>query len=160
MDSWKDPELVDRARHIETLIRHYFDRCNAADRVGIVECFTADAVHYFPPGMYNGPFCSASAIAEKFADMVETIGSFWTVDMLLVEPLTWRAVMEWTHFKTVQGTVLRGIEVYEFDPRSRLISEIRAYYASPQQADLKRQELQGFHYEQRAYPLAPPPGVR
>jgi hypothetical protein len=68
--------------------------------------------------------------------------------------------MEWTHFKTKQNTILRGIEVYEFDPKSELISEIRAYYAAPQAAQQLRQELGDFDYAGRGYPMAPPPGAR
>jgi hypothetical protein len=41
---------------MESLIRRYFDACNAADANAIAACFVADAVHYFPPGMYGGPF--------------------------------------------------------------------------------------------------------
>jgi hypothetical protein len=47
--------------------------------------------------------------------------------------------------------VLRGDEWYRFDPDSGLISEIRAYYASPQAAGLDRLELGGFPYAERGY---------
>ncbi len=160
MQNWTDPELNARARHMDELIRRYFDACNEANLAKMQECFVPDAVHYFPPGMYNGPFVGAPALAEKFKEMVETIGSYWTVDTLIVEPCGWQAVMEWTHFKTKQATVLRGIEVYEFDRSAKRIKEIRAYYAAPQTPDLSRQELQGFDYVARRYPMAPPPGVR
>jgi methyltransferase len=160
MQSWPDPELQDRAQYIDALIRRYFDGCNEADLEKMQACFVPDAVHYFPPGMYNGPFRGAPAIAERWKQMVETIGSYWTVDKLLIEPVGWQAVMEWTHFKTRQGSILRGIEVYEFDVDSRLIREIRAYYAAPQTPELPRQELAGFDYTGRGYPMAPPPGAR
>jgi hypothetical protein len=65
------------------------------------------------------------------------------------------AVAEWTHYKTKQGTVLRGDEWYEFDPSTGLISEIRAYYASPQARDLQRLELEGFDYAGRGYSVEP-----
>jgi hypothetical protein len=145
---------------MDELIRRYFDGCNEADVGKITTCFTPEAVHYFPPGMYNGPFRGAAAIASRWQEMVKTIGSYWTVDTLLIEPVTWKAVMEWTHFKTVKKTMLRGIEVYEFDHHTGLISEIRAYYASPQAAEVSRQELEAFDYAARGYPMAPPVGAR
>ena len=66
------------------------------------------------------------------------------------------AVAEWSHYKTKQGTVLRGDEWYEFDDESGLISEIRAYYASPQVADLQRLELADFDSAGRGYSHRPP----
>jgi methyltransferase len=155
-----DAELTARGARIEALIRTYFDGCNEADEAKMIACFTPDAVHYFPPGMYEGPFRGASTIAAKWATAVEKIGSYWTVDRLVVEPLSCQAVMEWCHFKTATGTILRGIEWYELDPASGLIKEIRAYYAAPQSPDLVRHELGGFDYDGRGYPAAPPPGAR
>jgi methyltransferase len=145
---------------MEALMRRYFDACNAADVDKIASCFIPDAIHYFPPGMYDGPFRGAMTIARKWRTAVETLGSYWTVDRLVTQPLLNAAVMEWTHFKTRQGTVLRGIEWYDFDPGTGLIREIRAYYAAPQSPELSRQELGGFDYAARRYPLSPPPGVR
>ena len=156
----KDGGVAERKAHMDRLIRAYFDACNAADVDQIAACFTPDAVHYFPPGMYEGPFQGARKIAEKWRSAVRNLGSYWTVDRLLIEPSSWQAVMEWTHFKTRTGAVLRGIEWYEFDPASGLIREIRAYYATPQPAEGDRFELGGFDYEARDWPMAPPPGVR
>ena len=153
-------ELQARGARMEALIRRYFDGCNAADVDAIAACFTPEAVHYFPPGMYEGPFRGAVRIADKWRAAVQALGSYWTVDRLLIEPMTWQAVMEWTHFKTRTGAVLRGVEWYELDPGSGLIREIRAYYATPQPAEGDRFELGGFDYAGRAYPLAPPPGAR
>jgi len=152
--------LSERAQRMEALMRVYFDACNAADIGEMVACFTPDAVHYFPPGMYEGPFRGAHTIARKWAEAVERLGSYWTVDRIALDPVRHEAVMEWSHFKTKQGTVLRGIEWYEFDPASGLIREIRAYYASPQAPDLQRLELGGFDYDGRGYAAAPPPGAR
>src|SRR5882762_5381009 len=149
-----------KARRMEQLIRTYFDACNAADVDGIAACFVPDGVHYFPPGMYEGPFRSARKIGERWRAAVETLGSFWTVDQVIVDPDTDRAVIEWSHFKTRQGTVLRGDEWYIFDAQSGLIREIRAYYASPQAAGLERLELGDFDYVGRGYPSAPRPGAR
>ena len=141
---------------MERLIRTYFDACNAADPDAIAACFVEDAVHYFPPGMYGGPFEGAGSIARSWVSAVERVGSVWTVDQVLADPASARAVIEWTHFKTFAGTVLRGDEWYAFDPGSGLISEIRAYYASPQAADLDRLELSGFDYAARGYPVRSP----
>jgi hypothetical protein len=83
---------------------------------------------------------------------VRTLGSFWTVDQVLCDPPTRRAVIEWTHFKRTPGVILRGDEWYVFSARG-LIEEIRAYYASPQDPALKSLELGGFDYAARGYPL-------
>ena len=152
--------MAERAARMEALIRTYFDGCNEADVDKVAACFVPDAVHYFPPGMYGGAFRGARTIGERWRDAVLNLGSYWTVDRLVVEPVTMTAVMEWTHFKTKEGKVLRGIEWYDFDRESGLISEIRAYYASPQDRTLNRLELAGFDYNGRGYPAAPPPGAR
>lgn len=141
---------------MEKTIRAYFDACNAADPEAIASFFVPDAVHYFPPGMYQGPFRGARTIGERWKQAVEKLGSVWTVDHVITDPATARAVIEWTHFKTFQGTVLRGDEWYVFDPATGLIREIRAYYASPQDPSLERLELGGFDYAGRGYPLEPP----
>lgn len=141
---------------MEDRIRRYFDACNAADAAAIASHFTPDAVHYFPPGMYGGPFVGAEVIAERWVKAVADLGSIWTVDQVIAEPTSGRAVIEWSHFKTKQGKVLRGDEWYRFDPATGLIAEIRAYYASPQSPDLDQLELGGFDYEGRGYPLEPP----
>lgn len=155
-----DRSIADRARNMEELVRRYFDGCNEANVEKMAACFTPDAVHYFPPGMYEGPFRGARKIAEKWRDAVRNLGSYWTVDRLLIEPHSRQAVMEWSHFKTKQNMILRGIEWYEFDAASGLISEIRAYYASPQATGHDRLELGGFDYAGRQYPDAPPAGAR
>lgn len=152
--------MTARAAQMDELIRRYFDACNAADVDAMVACFTPQAVHYFPPGMYEGPFRGARKIAERWREAVEKLGSYWTVDRLLIQPESWEAVMEWSHFKTAQGKLLRGIEWYELDPATGLIKEIRAYYATPQPAEGDRFELGGFDYAGRAYPSAPPVGAR
>jgi uncharacterized protein (DUF1330 family) len=153
-------EAGDERRRMESLIRRYFDACNAADVEGIAACFVPDAVHYFPPGMYDGPFRGATTIAERWRGAVETIGSYWTIDRMVCDPETSQAVIEWTHFKTKQGKVLRGDEWYVFDAATSLISEIRAYYASPQDPSLDRLELGGYDYAAGGYPFEPPPGQR
>lgn len=140
---------------MEAAMRGYFDACNSGDADAVATFFAPDAIHYFPPGMYEGPFRGAARIGERWADAVQQFGSMWTVDSLLTDPSTGRAVMEWTHFKTKLGAVLRGDEWYQFDPDG-MIREIRAYYASPQAPHLDRLELGGFDYEGRGYPTEPP----
>lgn len=142
--------------NMKALVERYFAGCNDADAQEVVSCFLPDAVHYFPPGMYGGPFVGAQIIAERWVAAVEKLGSCWTIDSLVTDPKTARAVIEWTHWKTFEGAVLRGDEWYDFDPETGLIKEIRAYYASPQSPDLDRLELGGFDYEGRGYPLDPP----
>jgi hypothetical protein len=140
------------AQTMEAAIRAYFAACNSGDIESIAACFEPAAVHYFPPGMYGGPFRGAQTIARKWHEAVSQFGSVWTVDQVLCDPPTRRAVIEWSHFKRRAGVLLRGDEWYVFSPRG-LIEEIRAYYASPQDASLQRLELGGFDYAGRGYPL-------
>jgi|WetSurMetagenome_2_1015567.scaffolds.fasta_scaffold323582_2 hypothetical protein len=154
------PVLEDRAgaltaQAMETRIRDYFDACNSGEVARIAAHFEPDAVHYFPPGMYQGPFRGSETIAERWRMAVETFGSVWTVDQVICDPPTRRAVIEWTHFKRSQGVILRGDEWYVFSPGG-LIREIRAYYASPQDANLTSLELGGFDYAGRGYPMKAP----
>jgi hypothetical protein len=141
------------AAGMEKWIRAYFEACNSGDIGRIASHFESDAVHFFPPGMYGGPFRGACTIAQKWHDAVTRLGSVWSVDQVLCDPSTRRAVIEWSHFKRSTGVLLRGDEWYVFSARG-LIEEIRAYYASPQDASLKRLELGGFDYAGRGYPLA------
>jgi hypothetical protein len=143
------------AQGMEARIRDYFAACNTGDPANIIPHFEPDAVHYFPPGMYEGPFRGAETIARKWQGAVATFGSHWTVDQVIADPPTRRAVIEWTHFKRKQSVILRGDEWYVFSERG-LIAEIRAYYASPQDGSLKTLELGGFDYAGRGYPLAAP----
>ncbi len=141
----------------EALIRRYFDACNAADRAALVACFTPDAVHYFPPGLPEIPWCGAGTIANKWVWCVEDLGSRWTIErVLLAEGGAPEAVIEWTHWKTRSGTAQRGDEWYRFDPGSGLISEIRAYYAAPAVRDAPIGELVEFDHKGRGYHLEPP----
>ena len=141
--------------YYEALIRRYFDACNAADYQALVDCFTRDAVHYFPPGLPDVPWRSADTIARKWIWCVETLGSQWTIERILVSHLVEQgrpeAMIEWTHWKNRSGTALRGAEWYLFaDGR---IHEIRAYYASPADKAMASNELAGFDYAARSYHL-------
>lgn len=152
MDASRRAQL---AQAYQALIHEYYAACNAGDASRIAACFEPDAVHYFPPGMYGGPFQGAQTIGERWRDAVATMGSHWVIEQLLVDPEHDRAVLEWTHYKTRTGTVLRGDEWFEFDPGSGRIREVRAYYASPQAPDLERLELGGFDYRGRGYSMGP-----
>lgn len=156
MSTVDSADLTARAAAMEARIRTYFDGCNAADVEGMVACFVPDAVHYFPPGMYGGAWRGARVIAERWAASVATRGSAWTIDRLVCDPASHQAVIEWSHFKTAEGTVLRGDEWYVFEPETLLVKEIRAYYASPQDPSLSRLELGDFDYAGRGYALECP----
>ena len=149
-------DIAERGARMDRLIRVYFEGCNEADVGKIAACFTPDAVHYFPPGMYAGPFRGARTIGERWHAAVTSGGSYWTVDQVITDPPTRRAVIEWTHFKRKVGVMLRGDEWYKFSERG-LISEIRAYYASPQDSSLKVLEIGGYDYAGLGYPLSAPP---
>src|SRR5450759_5006639 len=77
MPHYHDAVIEERAAAMDRLIRKYFDGCNEADIDKMLSCFTPDAVHYFPPGMYEGPFRGAKTIAEKWRTAVNTLGSYW-----------------------------------------------------------------------------------
>lgn len=147
----------------EGLIRDYFQACNDADRDALVASFMPDAVHYFPPGLPGTPWRGAEKIADMWVQCVRDLGSRWTIDRMLVAADGREAVIEWTHWKTTTGEVLRGDEWYLFNEDLTRIREIRAYYAAPAAGDRSVNKLQGFDYEERGYPMAPPspaPGVK
>jgi hypothetical protein len=141
------------AAHMEQLIRRYYDGCNEADVAKMAGCFTPEAVHYFPPGMPGGPFRGAHAIAESWRRAVQKAGARWTIDALLVNPATGRAVIEWSNFTSGRNRLVRGTEWVEFDRDSGLIREIRAYLAAPLPRDLEQAQLEGFDYAARGYPV-------
>ena len=138
----------------------YFEGRNEANAKKMISCFTPDAIHYFPPDMYDGPWKGAKRIAKGWQNAVSNLGSYWTIDRLVIDPEADEAAMEWTHFKTKLGITLRGAEWYLFDPATGLIKELWAYYASPQDKTLKTLELKGMDYTGRGFPKSPPPGQR
>jgi methyltransferase len=140
-----------KAKRMEQAIRDYFDACNSGDAAAVAACFAPGAVHYFPPDMYDGPFRGGETIGAKWAAAVANLGSHWTVDEIICDPDSGRAVIEWTHEKRKIGVLLRGDEWYRFDPETGLIAEIRAYYASPQAPGMNRLELGGYPYAERGY---------
>ncbi|EHA14696.1 nuclear transport factor 2 family protein [Halomonas sp. HAL1] len=148
--------MSDIAKQREAIIRKYFDGCNEANVEKMMQCFTKDAVHYFPPGLPDIPWRSARTIAEKWVWCVENFGSSWTIENVLVGSDGLEAVIEWTHWKTKLGEALRGDEWYRFDADTGLITEIRAYYASRADKERPMNELEGFDYAGRGYALEPP----
>lgn len=140
--------------HYDALIRRYFDACNAADHQALIDCFTPDAVHYFPPGLPNVPWRSADTIARMWIWCVQTLGSQWTIERILISHDKPEAMIEWTHWKRKDGTALRGAEWYVF--RDGRIAEIRAYYASTATRGVAVNELVGFDYAGRGYHLGSP----
>jgi len=146
-----------KRERIENVIRTYFDGCNEANIEKILSCFVPDARHYFPRGAPQGPFLGARVIAEGWKRAVETWGSYWTIDVLPIDEGRNEAAMEWTHFKTRTGLMLRGAELYSLNEEG-LITEIRAYYASPTSNPPVNHELGAFDYAARGYPLEVSPG--
>lgn len=144
------------AAKAEALIRHYFEMCNAADRQGLIDCFTPDAVHFFPPGLPNAPWRGSEAIADGWVWCVNTLGSKWTIEKILASPDGKEAVIEWTHWKTSINETLRGDEWYVFNDDVTHIAEIRAYYASPVNKAAAVNEIHDFDYAGRGYHLVPP----
>ena len=50
------------AEDLERAVRGYMDACTAGDAEAIAAFLTADARHYFPPDMYDGPWVGARTI--------------------------------------------------------------------------------------------------
>jgi len=148
------PELT--AAHMEKTVRAYMAGCTAGDADAIAATLSKDAVHFFPPDMYDGPWKGGRYIADRWAAFVRTGGSSWAVDVIAVDPAHRSVASEWTHFKGGTGVILRGAEWFQFGGDG-LIEEIRAYYASPQDKTLSKLELGGFDYAGRGYPTAPRP---
>lgn len=143
------------ATKAENLIRHYFDMCNAADHQGLIDCFTPDGTHYFPPGLPGAPWRGAQAVADGWVWCVQTLGSQWTIEKILIQADGLEGVIEWTHWKTKVDEALRGDEWYVFNDDITRIKEIRAYYASPVDKTTRVNELHDFDYDARGYHIAP-----
>ena len=139
---------TDVAQRMEQAIRRYFAACNTGDVEAVAAFFTPDAVHYVPPG-YGGPARGGRAIGELIARLVQDTASRWSIDQVICDPGSNCAVIEWTVRRT--GVLARGTEWYEFDPGAGLITEVRAYLASPPAAGASRVELEGFPYAERGY---------
>ena len=86
-----------------TLVRVYYDACNAGDVEAMAACFTPDARHYFPAGAPQGTFMSAEAIGRGWADVVGRLDSRWTIDHLVIDVETREVAIEWTHWKPARA---------------------------------------------------------
>lgn len=142
----------DRRGTLIECVRRYFEACNEANLEKMYSCFADDVVHYFPAGV-GGPYVGKKAIADLWIKSVQVNGSRWTIDRLVAEDSA--VAIEWSHFKPKIGELIRGAEWYEFDAKG-LITIIRAYYASPRDTNKKVNELEGFSYASRDYPVEPP----
>jgi methyltransferase len=145
---------IDEHRRAQLMraVHGYFRACNAASRDLFAEVLAPDCRHYFPPGT-GGPYLGRDAIADLWIGFVRAKGSQWTIDRMVCDGR--ELVIEWTHFKPAVGEHIRGSEWYEFDDEGK-ITAIWAHYASPRDAARARNELEGFDYDERAYPLAAP----
>jgi ketosteroid isomerase-like protein len=144
------------AQQIESLLRAYFDACNAADAKTIAACFAADATHYFPANERYGPWRGGRRIADEFAAAARKSHMAWTIDAIAVDVGRAVAVVEWTQFRQRNGKRLRGTDWYVFDRASGLIAEVRAYFASDEHRGQSVHELGGFDYAGRGFAVAPP----
>ena len=143
-----------RAQQMEQTIRRYITACNAGDVDAVAATCTPDAVHYFPVHMYGDdePVRGGRAIGEKWARSVQSLGSRWSIDgQVLCDPDRDQAAIEFTAERKNSGTIIRGSELYRFDPGTGLIAEIRGYLASPPAPGFQRLELGGFPYAERGY---------
>ena len=141
---------ADVTQRMEQAIRRYYAACNTGDVEAVAAFFAPGAVHYVPPG-YGGSPRGGRAIGEVIARLVQATGSRWSIDQVVCDPGSNRAVIEWTVCRT--EALARGAEWYEFDPGTGLITEIRAYLASPLVAGPSRLELEGFPYAERGYTM-------
>ena len=116
----------------------------AGDVERIAAHFEPQAVHYFPPGMYEGPFRGARTIGAKWRAAVR---ESWVVLDRRPGGLRSAAASRGDRVDALQaqasGVMLRGDEWYVFSERG-LIEEIRAYYASPQDAIAARARARRF----------------
>lgn len=146
-----DIDPARRERMIES-VRGYFEACNTASRTKFAEVLAEDCVHWFPPET-GGPYRGRDAIADLWIGFVHEKGSRWTIDRVACDGL--QMVVEWTHFKPKVAERIRGSEWYEFAEDGR-ITGIWAHYASPRDPDRAANELEGFDYAGRGYPVEAP----
>ena len=88
-----------RRAQIEQRVLDYMAACTRGDADAISQHLGENAVHYFPPDMYDGPWRGSRYIAERWAKAVREGESAWTVDSLIVDESRRTAACEWTHFK-------------------------------------------------------------
>jgi hypothetical protein len=137
---------------MDQAIREYIRGCNDGDAQQIAACLHADAIHYYPN---VSKIVGASTIAAWFVKRVREKGAYWTADQIVVDADRCIGVLEFTLFAGKQ-LILRGLELYQFEPNTLLISEVRPYTAAPIDFGLPHQELQDFDYAGRGYPTTRP----
>jgi hypothetical protein len=142
----------ERRAHMIRSVETYFEACNRASRELFAQVLTERCVHYFPPGT-GGPYLGREAIADLWIGFVREKDSRWTIDRLVCDGRN--IAVEWTHWKPAVGEHIRGSEWYEFDEHGK-IDAIWAHYASSRDAGRPANELEGFTYRGRGYPLTPP----
>ncbi|MEX2501342.1 MAG: nuclear transport factor 2 family protein, partial [Trueperaceae bacterium] len=133
-------------------VQAYFAACNAASRERFAVVLSDDCVHWFPPET-GSPYPSRDAIADLWIGFVRGVGSQWTIDRIVCDGN--EVCVEWTHFKPKVGERIRGSEWYTFDADGK-IDGIWAHYASPRDPQRPANELDGFDYAAREYPLHAP----
>jgi hypothetical protein len=140
---------------MERVVRRYIQACNDADAATIAACFSPEAVHYYPSPFHK--ISGAIDIGRFFATRVPEQGIFFTVDQLFTDVDRRAVVLEWTMFRRKpMPFVRRGVELYVFDPQTRLVQEVRGYSAAPLDSEISSQELMDFDYEGRGYPTTFP----
>lgn len=105
-------------------------------------------MHYFP---HRPPLLDGAAIGAAIALDLRNRGGQFFIDKIFSDVEQWAAAVEWSRIFHQSDRILRGYELYEFDPASKLIREIRGYYAAAPNADKARREIVGFDYEDRGY---------
>jgi hypothetical protein len=140
------------AARMDQAMREYIQACNDGDAQKIAECLHADAIHYYP---HLPKIVGASTIAAWFARRVRENGAFWTVDQTVVDADRCIGVLEFTLFAGKE-LIFRGLELYQFEPGTLRILEVRPYTAAPIDFRLPHQELQDFDYAGRGYPTTRP----
>lgn len=141
-----------RRHKLEQAVRTYFEACNEANREKFYAVLAENVIHYFPPQV-GGPYRGREAVTNLWINFVKEKGSQWTIDRLVSDGR--EVAIEWSHFKTKVGELIRGAEWYEFD-EAGMITEIRAYYASPRDQNAKVNQLEGFPYTEKGFPLEAP----
>jgi hypothetical protein len=151
----KDNDYQNISEAIEKCLHTYFGACNSADADGITACFTAKAVHYYPAP--KSPVCGGRELGIFFQQRVQECGFLWTIDELFIDPVRARAAIEWSRFSTLDDTHVRGVDLLDFclDEGQWRIKEVRPYLAVMWEQG-KTQELEGFEYEGRGYPIGRP----
>src|SRR5260221_11475643 len=86
-----------RSELLQAQVRTYFEACNEGNHAKMAAGFSADIVHYFPPGMF-GPCVGSRAIANLCRRMDNQAGSRWTINRIVSDGN--EDVIERTHWET------------------------------------------------------------